>query len=312
VAIVYHAIGQQQGDHERELVPPRDRSLFRRELRYLRLKYRPVPAADFAAAVAARRRWERFPVCVTFDDDLSSHLEHALGPLQEETVPATFFLSGASLHGPRNFWWERLQRVFDRGVPFRRVTDLLPPAAAERVNDDEPDIREIARIIRDLPPQDRDKLDAQLLEVAGPDPAESGLRAEAVARLTGAGCAIGFHTRAHHTLVQITNRELEHALLDGRDELEALVKCPVDLIAYPHGGADQRVAEAASHAGFRAGFTGQRSAMTAAADPMLIGRFQPDNKSSLGEFSLALGTTLLLGPSVRATLAKVRSLISVR
>src|SRR4051812_15046369 len=38
-------------------------------------------------------------VALTFDDDLRSHVEHALPVLQELGVPATFFLSGRSLHG---------------------------------------------------------------------------------------------------------------------------------------------------------------------------------------------------------------------
>jgi peptidoglycan/xylan/chitin deacetylase (PgdA/CDA1 family) len=297
VAVVYHAVGLREGDPGRELVPPRERSRFRQELRYLRRNFRPVPAAGFAAAVAARRRWERFPVCVTFDDDLRCHVEHALGPLQDECVPATFFLCGASLHGPRSFWWERLQRAFDEGIPLRRIADLLPAAAGKRLDGEELDIRTVAATMQGLTPTERDEVDARLLEVAGPDPPDSGLRAEAISALIDGGCAIGFHTRRHDDLLQLDDRELGRALLDGRDELEAVVKGPVDLIAYPHGVADRRVAEAASRAGFKSGFTTRRRAITPSADPMLMGRLQPDNKRSLGEFSLALSVTLLVGPT---------------
>ena len=297
VAVVYHAVGPQQGDPGRELVPPREQSRFRRELRYLRRNLRPVLAAEFAAAVAARRRWERFPVCVTFDDDLPCHLEHALGPLQEEGVPATFFLCGASMQGPRSFWWERLQRALDDGLPLHRVVDLLPPAAARRLDGAMVDIRTVAAIIRGLTPVERDEVDARLLEVAGPDPPESGLRAEAISALIEGGCAIGFHTRRHHELVQLDDRELERALFDGRDELEAVVGRPLDVIAYPHGAADRRVADAAIRAGFKSGFTTRRRALTPSADPMLTGRLVPDNEGSLGEFSLTL--TSLLAHSTR-------------
>ena len=149
----------------------------------------PVPAAEFADAVATRRRWERFPVCVTFDDDLRSHVEHALGPLQEEGVPATFFLCGASLQEPRSFWWERLQRAFDDGVPLRRIVELLPPAGVKRLDGQELDIHTVAAVMKSLSPAERDQVDARLLEVAGPDPPESGLRAEAISGLIDAGCA---------------------------------------------------------------------------------------------------------------------------
>jgi peptidoglycan/xylan/chitin deacetylase (PgdA/CDA1 family) len=297
VAVVYHAVGFRQGDPGRELVPPKERSRFHRELRYMRRNFRPVPAGKFATSVTARRRLERFPVCVTFDDDLSSHFEQAFRPLTEEGVPATFFVCGASLQGPRSFWWERLQRAFDGGVPLRHIVDLLPPRAAKRLDGQELDIHTVAAIVKGLGPVERDEVDARLLEVAGPDPPESGLRTEAISALIAGGCAIGFHTRRHDELVQLNDRELEQALFDGRDELEALMNRPVDLIAYPHGVADRRVAEAASRAGFKSGFTARRCAMTYSADPMLIGRLGADNKRSLGEFALALSVTLLVGPT---------------
>ena len=281
----------------RELVPPKEQTQFLRELRHLRRNFRPVRAAEFTNAVATRRRFERFPVCVTFDDDLRSHLEYALGPLQEEGVPATFFVCGASLQEPRSFWWERLQRAFDDGVPLRRIVELLPPAGVKRLDGQELDIHTVAAVVKSLSPAERDQVDARLLEVAGPDPPESGLRAEAISGLIDAGCGVGFHTRRHDELMQLNDRELRRALFDGRDELEAVLKRPVDLIAYPHGVADRRVAEAASRAGFKLGFTARRCAMTPSADPMLMGRLQPDDKRSLGEFSLALSVTLLVGPT---------------
>ena len=212
-------------------------------------------------------------------------------------MPATFFLCGASLWGPRSFWWERLQRAFDDEVPLRRVVDLLPAAAARRLDGEEVNIRTVAAIIQGLSPVERDEVDAQLLELAGPDPPESGLRAEAISALIDGGCAVGFHTRRHDELVQLNDRELERALLEGRDDLEAIVKRPVDVIAYPHGVADRRVAKAASRAGFKMGFTAGRCAMTPSGDPMLTGRLQPDDKRSMGEFSVALTATLLTGPT---------------
>jgi peptidoglycan/xylan/chitin deacetylase (PgdA/CDA1 family) len=211
-------------------------------------------------------------------------------------MPATFFLCGASLSGPRSFWWERLQRAFDDEVPLRRIVDLLPAAAARRLDGEELNIHTVAAIIQGLSPAERDEVDAQLLKIAGPDPPEAGLRAEAISALIDGGCAVGFHTRRHDDLVQLNDGELEQALLEGRDDLEAIVKRSVDLIAYPHGNADRRVAQAATRAGFKSGFTVRRCATTPAPDLMLMGRLVSDNKRSLGEFSLALCATLLVGP----------------
>ena len=61
---------------------------------------RIVRAEDLPAMVAARRRWHRFPVAITFDDDLASHVRLALPALTRLGVQATFFLTGATLEGP--------------------------------------------------------------------------------------------------------------------------------------------------------------------------------------------------------------------
>jgi peptidoglycan/xylan/chitin deacetylase (PgdA/CDA1 family) len=295
VALVYHAVEDREGDPQRELVPPRERSRFRRDLRYLRRHYQVVSAAAFSAAVAARRRGRRFPVCVTFDDDLAQHVEHALPVLQEEQVPAMFFLCGASLESPNCFWWERLQRAVDNGVSIGRVVDLLPEPLAQGLPP-APDIRLVAAQIQGLTPNERDEIHAQLLALAGPDPPGAGLRSEAVVALAQGGCAIGFHTRRHDDLRGLDDQGLSRALSAGRSDLESLAGLPVEMIAYPHGSADRRVAQAAKEAGFVSGFTTTACAVTPASDPLLIGRLAPDNKPSAGEFALAMARTLVGRP----------------
>ena len=70
LALVYHRIGDPPGDPDRELVPARGTAQFESELRHLKKRYRVVPASRLLEAAAARRRGERFPVSITFDDDL--------------------------------------------------------------------------------------------------------------------------------------------------------------------------------------------------------------------------------------------------
>ena len=89
---------------------------FERQLRHLRRRYRVVPASCLAEAAAARTRGRRVPVAITFDDDLPSHLSHAAPALRRARLSATFFLSGAGLNGPFSFWWQLLQRAWDRGL----------------------------------------------------------------------------------------------------------------------------------------------------------------------------------------------------
>jgi peptidoglycan/xylan/chitin deacetylase (PgdA/CDA1 family) len=289
IALVYHGLAVVQGDPAREIVAPHGISTFERQIRYLRRRYRIVEATDLLEATKARRRHERFPVAVTFDDDLPSHVSLALPVLVRTGTPATFFLSGASLERPFGFWWERLQRAFDSGV-----SDLpaLVGASGSRAT-----LNELRYSIETMPPAERDSVSARLGERLGPDPPTAGLRAGDVEQLVRTGLTVGFHTLRHDSLTALSDDALAHALRDGRDRIEDIVGHRLDLIAYPHGRADDRVATAARRVGFTIGFTVDEAPTRADSNPLLLGRITPSYRSR-GHFALQLLMQLL--PSRRA------------
>jgi peptidoglycan/xylan/chitin deacetylase (PgdA/CDA1 family) len=258
--LAYHAIGEPQGDPARELVPAMSPRLLDAQLSQVKRSYRLVAAAELPAAVAGRKRGERFPLAITFDDDLPSHVDEALPILKQHGVPATFFVCGASLDAPFAFWWERLQRAADLGLLSEKEASSLHERGAA---------------IRSLTPTERDEVAGDLLELVGPDPPESGLRASSLDALREAGCAIGAHTVRHDPLTSLEADGLDAALRQGRSVLEGRLGQPVDLIAYPHGDADGRVAGAARQAGFSQGFTMAEHPTTPETDRLLIGRIEP-------------------------------------
>jgi peptidoglycan/xylan/chitin deacetylase (PgdA/CDA1 family) len=268
LVLVYHGLAERGGDPARELVPPHPVSLFEAQLRHLRSRYRVVRAEELPTAVAARRRGRRFPVAITFDDDLVSHLELATPVLDGLGAPATFFLTGATLHRPFSFWWQRLQRSIDLGLDV--------PVESEG-------IREIADRLEAMSVAEREAVVAQL-DNGGCEP---GLRAAQVRALVEAGFAVGFHTLRHERLSDLDDDALAHALGDGRAELEAAAGRRLDTIAYPHGKADERVAQAAEAAGFRLGFTGRYEPVVAATHPLLLGRIEP-SFGAVEDFALQL------------------------
>jgi len=298
VALVYHTIDSRQGDPARDLVPSLERSRFRRQLRHLRRFYDVVSVDEFLPAVTRRRRGQRFPVCLTFDDDAPQHVEHAMPILRGEGLPATFFLSGTALGSDQSSpWWDRLQRAFDRGYRAPEVLGLLPAGAIRDGDAVGLDIHQVAARIDRLAPAQRDELCSRLSELAGPDPADPILTPNQIRALADAGFAIGFHTRRHDALPAIDDSALGRALRDGREDLGRLVGRAIDTIAYPHGRADERVSAAARSAGFRAGFTTSGMPATADDDPLLVGRIAPQGEASNefvahGTFSLGIVRSL--------------------
>jgi peptidoglycan/xylan/chitin deacetylase (PgdA/CDA1 family) len=267
--------------------------LFSAQMRLLTRRYRVVPAGELLAAVQARRRGRRIPVAVTFDDDRASHARSAMPILLGLGMPATFFLSGASLHAPHAFWSERLQLAFDRGQldadELFRGTSFSPEGARSA------GLRDLAEAVKALPAEESDRVAERLLESLGSDPPDAGIRATDVRALAGADFEVGFHTRRHYILPGLDDQALARALREGRAELAAEVGSELSLIAYPNGDADARVAAATRAAGYRLGFTTEPRAVLPDTDPMLIGRLGGSHESP-GRFAFRVAVALRPAP----------------
>ena len=273
LVLVYHAVADRTGDRATEIVPPHAADLLAEHVRHLKRHFRIVESAAILEAAAARGRGDRPPVAITFDDDLPSHVRLAAPVLERHGVRATFFLTGAGLDGPVTFWWERLQRAFDRGLGAHDRARLAAAAGIPAVDLEGPEaIRRASRAVQAL--GDREAAKAVIAELAGPDPQDSGLSEADIRRLIDGGHAIGFHTLRHDRLPVLDDEHLAAAMTDGRERLAAIAG-PLRQIAYPHGRADARVAAATRSAGFELGFTTEWRPVRRDDDPHLIGRLEP-------------------------------------
>jgi peptidoglycan/xylan/chitin deacetylase (PgdA/CDA1 family) len=281
LVLVYHRVGASAGDPELQIDPGVTGPELGRQLRHLRRHYRVVPAAEIVAQAGERRRGRRFPVAITFDDDLASHAHEALPALLKEGLQATFFLCGASLEEPHTFWWEDLQSAVDgRLVAPARLPHVSEPDLLAALDRSPRAIRRVASAIERLEPAQRDEVAHALRQAAGPPPEDAGARADDVRALVDAGLEVGFHTLRHDALPALSDTALEQALHDGREQLAAAAGRPLALIGYPHGKADARVAEAARQAGFALGFTTSAGLAGPATDPLLIPRVVPASSAS--------------------------------
>ncbi len=268
LALCYHGISESEGDPVRELSAAVSLRNFERQIRHLRRRYRVVPASCLAEAAAARTRGRRLPVAITFDDDLPSHLSHAAPALRRARLSATFFLSGAGLNGPFSFWWQLLERAWNRGLVDATLLH------AWGIRDRDVSLRQVARRLQGMSPAEREVAAASLRAAVGGDAPDDTLSRHGVDALAAAGFEIGFHTRNHDDLLGLSDEELPVALRAGRAELERIAG-PLSVISYPHGRADDRVAAAARGAGFRFGFVADGSPVTPGDDPHLLGRRYP-------------------------------------
>jgi peptidoglycan/xylan/chitin deacetylase (PgdA/CDA1 family) len=267
--LVYHRIGSASSSSEPELIPSLTVERFESHIARLDASYEIVPPSEILDAVRSRRRGQRFPLAITFDDDVPHHVRNAMPALRRQGVNGAFFLCGASLEQPFGFWWERLFRVWGNGGLEESLRAELTPVGVRAPVDN---IDLLQEAIEELPPGRRHALADRLGELAGPDPDDSGLRAEDVRRLIEGGMEVGFHTVRHDILTGLEDEALAAAMRDGRAEVEEAAGGPLRTIAYPNGRADRRVADAAREAGFELGFTAFGRAVDPEGDPLLVDR----------------------------------------
>lgn len=279
LVLLYHDVGDRDGDSERELVPPTSRERFARQLAYLRRHYRVVELRDLQAASAARRRGEPFPVAITFDDDLGHHVTHALPELCAADLPATFFLCGSFLEEPRDFWWQRLQRAVDGGA------DVSPLVGTGTIFAQ-------GQVMELMAPAQRDDAAETLGRLAAPVPQGELLTLEGARQLPH----IGFHTTRHDPLTLLDDEQLGRALSEGREGLAEVAGYPIDTIAYPHGDFDSRVVEATRAQRFSIAVTCEQHAVTPNSDPLAMGRYQVPVDATAKTFAFGLVRTLLTSP----------------
>jgi len=128
-----------------------------------------------------------------------------------------------------------------------------------------------------------------------------------IEEMAAAGIEFGSHTCSHAHLTRLGDEDLRQELHDSRSRLrERLGRC--DVLAYPFGEWDARVANAAAAAGYRFAFSvrngrGQRD------DILSIPRVAVDHRDDGARFSLKLsrpGRRIVLSPW-RDALGRVRS-----
>ena len=288
LALLYHGVAEAAGNPDEEILPAQAATTLEAHVRHLRRHYRLVPPSELLEATRSRRRGQRIPVALTFDDDLRSHVTHAAPLLRRLDAPAAFFLSGASLTRPWRFWWEDLQVVLDsRALLPHALPGIRSELVGAALAGKERAAKRLAAEIERLTATARADVASVLRTVAGDPGPQAGLRGWDARFLADCGLEIGFHTLRHDRLSELGDDRLEAAFVDGRTALEAAVGRTLTGVSYPHGRADERVVAAARAAGFRWGFGGGERAVAADDDPLLLPRVAA-SADSPGAFALEL------------------------
>ncbi|CAN5562841.1 hypothetical protein BH20ACT18_BH20ACT18_11710 [soil metagenome] len=176
---------------------------------------------------------------------------------------------------PRWFWWELLQAAWDRGLVDEALIAELPLAAGPSPLISDRPLKALGVALYALPPSAIARVQAVLADRLQGDLPSERMEADHVRRLAAAGQEIGFYTLQHPFLPALDDSEVERALIEGCEALEAIVGAPLAVFAYPSGGSAPRLVEASRRLGYSAAFTTRKAPVTPADDSLALGRTVP-------------------------------------
>jgi peptidoglycan/xylan/chitin deacetylase (PgdA/CDA1 family) len=251
LVLCYHRVAPDTGRHQ--VVEPIPPERFAEQMRALKAAGDIVP---LSRVLSFPESYRRPTFAVTFDDDDLSHVRYALPILRALGIPATFFLSGRSLHRLGPYWWTLLEQSVEE-IGLEVTSHLLGHHGRS--------VKELARACRQA---------ATVTELS-PRLTPSVMETSDILALAQAGMTIGFHTLRHPVLPLLADAQLDLALIEGRDALSCAAGTAVELLACPYGKADARVARAAQRAGYSAAFVTGNRPVARDSHRFLIGRWQP-------------------------------------
>lgn len=287
--LMYHRIGASGG-----IFPCTDISQFREQMRWLKRHCRVIEPEEFDKVLASRGRPAvRPPVLVTFDDGYRDYHEHAYPVLQELRIPSIVFLATGHIDRGDLIWTDLITYAVRRS---RRRELVLPWDPARRLTLDGVCQRlafeqECKRFLKGASDRDRQRWQAEVLDMLGFDPAHAELERQMLSweevRAMTEFTRFGGHTHNHPILSRIDEAAAEEEIRLCRARIVEETGQEPRYFAYPNGRPcdfTESTKAALQRHGFELGFSTSPGIHRAGMDRFSIRR-QPTGSRTPGDFA---------------------------
>jgi peptidoglycan/xylan/chitin deacetylase (PgdA/CDA1 family) len=271
---------------------------FRERMRWIRRWFNVLPLEDAATALRRGALPER-ALAISFDDGYADNYTVALPILRAMGLPATFFVASRFLEGGR--MWndtviETVRRARGSGLDLAALR--LGRHEIRSLGQRRAAIGALLAQLKYRPSDERQALAdamAGLADVALPD--NLMLTHRQLRELAAAGMSVGAHTASHPILAALDEAAAQREITEGREALEAIVRQPVRLFAYPNGKPNVDYTAAHVRIVEKLGFTAAVSTAAGAARARNTGyelpRFTPWDQTP-ARWGLRLARNLLV------------------
>jgi peptidoglycan/xylan/chitin deacetylase (PgdA/CDA1 family) len=269
--LMYHRVAESESDPWQLCVTP---EMFERQLDWLSRQCRVISLRELVAELRAGRR-RSHAVAITFDDGYADNLINAAPLLAKYGLPATFFLTTASLGATREFWWDELERLLLLPASLPPVLHITVGEQSRSFNVGTASVSEIPHerpweapagtrlglyytvwsLLRPLDDAQRQSILADLrrqLDVPEiPRESHRTLQLQEVKLLAARpGNDIGAHSVTHSAFSERSPTEQRREMEQSKREIETLLQRPVWGFAYPYGAYSAESAEIARDVGY--------------------------------------------------------------
>lgn len=221
--------------------------------------------------------------CLTFDDGYSEWLSGVVPVLQQNSIPATFYITTGQLHS-QPLWSERILHAVTHaksladgfelsgsGLPRLPLTSRLDRIRA---------IAQLDTFLKYADQENREKYLRQLEMQLGVQTSDTPrFTADQLRDLHARGFDIGGHSVSHPILNSCDLTTAYYEIAGAKEELEGIIKGRVGSFAYPNGipgldfGAEH--IEMVRKSGYTCAVTTRHGVATGATSPFQIPRFTP-------------------------------------
>lgn len=218
---------------------------FRRQMIYLRTHFTLISLDTLLRGLFQGQPLPRDPLVLTFDDGLRNNATMAFPVLQEQEIPATFFVCPGLIES-RQWLWNQEARLRLNSLDQKQFTRLgqqlqpVPPTIETLIDwmktlplDQR---RQVETLIREATPQfnptREDRLSHELMTWQDLEALDPEL------------ITIGGHSFSHPILTQLDSEALDHEIAECRGTLEAKLNRRVRHFCYPNGAHNPIVIEA--------------------------------------------------------------------
>lgn len=257
-----------------------DVAAFETRMRWVRDWFNVLPLAQ----AIERLRSGTIParaLAITFDDGYADNEELAAPILKRLDLTATFFVATGFLGGGC-MWNDQVIEAI-RGCEAQTI-DLTSAGLAHHslatIDARRETIGALLTGIKHLEPAHRQAVTDQIAAAAGASPSLGlMMRPEQVRSLRALGMSVGAHTVTHPILTRLSPLAALAEMRESKDELEQILREPVELFAYPNGVPGQDYARdhaaMARECGFGAAVSTAWGAASIDSDRFQLPRFTP-------------------------------------